>query len=73
VYTQAMDAFVVKRTEFSSSTLTPREAAEAVGLSPETLKVYRYRGTGPKFLKVGKHVRYRIADLQGWLDNRVQI
>ena len=29
---------------------------------------HRYRGTGPKYVKVGRKVFYRVADLNEWLE-----
>ena len=33
-------------------------------LSPRTLERWRYRGTGPQFLKVGGRVIYRLEDIE---------
>src|SRR5699024_5753256 len=47
--------------------LTTVEAAEALALSPRTLEMYRLRGTGPRFVRIGSSprgaVRYRESDL----------
>ncbi|QQS10735.1 MAG: DNA-binding protein [Rhodospirillales bacterium] len=41
--------------------------AEAiVGLSASTLEKKRCTGGGPPFVKYGKAVRYRVADLRAW-------
>lgn len=34
-----------------------------------TLAQWRHRGEGPKFLKLGGHVRYRRSDLDAWLES----
>lgn len=47
------------------------QAAKITGLSPATLNTLRSRGGGPPFVKIGKSVRYRVADLHHWLDERV--
>ena len=52
--------------------LTTEEAAEYVGTSPRTLERYRVTGEGPRFLKVGRKVLYRLADLDAWLETRVR-
>ena len=33
--------------------------------------VYRWntRGTGPRPLRVGRHVRYRLSDVDAWVEN----
>ncbi|MBT2555839.1 AlpA family transcriptional regulator [Arthrobacter sp. ISL-5] len=44
------------------------EVADWLGYTPEGLAQMRYRGNGPKFIKLGgKAVRYRWADVQAWL------
>ena len=48
--------------------LTTTEAAEWLGLSPRTLERYRVTGEGPKFRKIGRWVRYTVADLDAWLE-----
>jgi hypothetical protein len=35
-----------------------------------SLEQHRYRGTGPKFLKIGARVLYRRSDLRAYLDER---
>lgn len=47
------------------------EVAEYLGLSPGTLRFWRYIGRGPRYLKVGTAVRYNHADILEWLDQRV--
>ncbi|MGP4054132.1 helix-turn-helix transcriptional regulator [Mycobacterium sp. 4D054] len=44
-------------------------AAKYVRMSPETLKVWRRTNTGPAFIRVASNrVRYRVSDLDAWLD-----
>jgi Helix-turn-helix domain len=44
-----------------------KDAAEYVGCSEGHLRNLRYRGEGPRYVKKGGLVRYRIADLDAWL------
>jgi excisionase family DNA binding protein len=53
------------------SLLTQREAAMSLRLSERTLERLRVTGGGPRFLKAGKAVRYREADLQAWIEARL--
>lgn len=46
-----------------SALLTETQAADFLNLSFRTLQAWRVRGGGPRFVKVGKLVRYRRADL----------
>jgi predicted DNA-binding transcriptional regulator AlpA len=51
--------------------LAEDEAADYVGrVPPATLRQWRYLGTGPQYVKVGRHVRYRRTDLDKWLADR---
>jgi excisionase family DNA binding protein len=50
--------------------LTTGEAAEWVGLAASTLENLRVLGGGPTYLKLGRAVRYRAEDLDGWLSVR---
>jgi predicted DNA-binding transcriptional regulator AlpA len=46
--------------------LTPRQVADRYQISVETLKDWRYHGDGPKYVKLGQQVRYRLRDLEEW-------
>lgn len=52
--------------------LTTRESAKHLKLSDSFLRNSRVKGTGPKFIKIGRAVRYRQHDLDKWLDERVR-
>jgi excisionase family DNA binding protein len=43
--------------------LTERQVAEQLGLSVATLRAWRHRGKGPRFLRLGRSVRYLPADV----------
>jgi len=48
-----------------------REAATRLQVTPETLAVWRCTRRYPlKFVKVGRKVRYRPADIEEFLDKR---
>jgi excisionase family DNA binding protein len=51
--------------------LTQREAAILLRLSERTLERFRVQGTGPVYVKAGRLVRYREADLEEWIAARV--
>ena len=56
--------------------VTEQTAAEYIGMSVAFLRAARQRGKvgartpGPQFLKLGKSVRYDVADLDCWLESR---
>jgi excisionase family DNA binding protein len=47
---------------------TTPEVAEYLGVPVQTLYVWRTASKGPRGIKVGKHIRYRWADVDAWLD-----
>ena len=49
---------------------TPEEVAEHLQKPPRTLEQWRYRGIGPRYVKVGRDVRYRWSDVEKWLDEQ---
>jgi excisionase family DNA binding protein len=49
-----------------------REAADYLGLKAATLNKWRCHGAGPPFIKVGRLVRYRRADLDDFLKGRLR-
>jgi excisionase family DNA binding protein len=51
--------------------LDTSSAARQLGLSRSTLEKLRVFGGGPRYLKLGRNVRYRHQDLQDWLAERV--
>ena len=48
--------------------LTRREAAQRLNLKPGTLASWSSQGRGPAFVRLGRAVRYRLDDLQNFVD-----
>ncbi|HLM63875.1 MAG TPA: helix-turn-helix domain-containing protein [Acidimicrobiales bacterium] len=44
------------------------ELAAFLVLPVKTLRQWRYLGVGPKAYRVGRHLRYRPAEVRRWLD-----
>lgn len=56
----------------SSKLLTPGELAELLGVSEETLAQWRSQRRGPPYVKVeGRLVRYRLPDVEAYLESRL--
>ena len=54
------------------NTLTPRQAAQYIGVSDAALRLWRSEGRGPRFFRAGeKLVRYRRTDLDSWIEARL--
>ena len=64
-------SLLIKREELMS-TLRVREAAGRLGLSASTLNKWRTQGRGPRFVKLGRAVCYRPADLDAWPHDQVR-
>lgn len=52
--------------------LTIQELAEYLGVPVTTLYQWRYRREGPPGFRVGRHVRYRRADVEDWIEQQLQ-
>jgi excisionase family DNA binding protein len=52
--------------------LTREQAAEYLAVPRGTLDVWRSRGKGPAFVRLGRSVRYRVATLDAYLLEREQ-
>jgi len=53
-----------------SEILGTAAAAQYVGLAATTFCKLRLGGGGPKYMKLGKTVRYDTADLDKWLESK---
>lgn len=51
----------------SAVILTPVAVGERTGLALKTLANWRCLGTGPKWFRLGRLVRYYEADLDRWI------
>jgi hypothetical protein len=47
--------------------LGPKDAAEYLSVSPDTLRYWRYQGIGPRSYRLGRHTFYDVADLDEWV------
>ena len=52
--------------------LNSDQAAEYLGLKRPTLEAWRCRGNGPQFVKLGRLVKYRRADLDAFIEARLR-
>ncbi|MFI0482233.1 helix-turn-helix transcriptional regulator [Actinomadura sp. 9N215] len=46
------------------------EVAEYLNVPKRTLDDWAHRGIGPRYSRVGRHRRYRWADVEAWLDEQ---
>lgn len=56
---------------FENQLLTPSQASEFLGISEQTLAIWRSnKRYNLKYVKVGRYVRYRFHDLMLFLESR---
>jgi excisionase family DNA binding protein len=53
--------------------MTVEEVSAHLQVPVTTLYNWRYLGTGPACAKIGRHLRYRRADVEAWVDERVKL
>jgi excisionase family DNA binding protein len=49
--------------------LTPNEVSVFLGVPLRTIYRWRSRGDGPRGYRIGRHVRYRVDDIERWLED----
>lgn len=52
--------------------VTEAEAAAMLCLSPTTLKKWRRTSRGPVYYRLGSAVRYRVDDLESYLEDSIE-
>jgi excisionase family DNA binding protein len=54
----------------SDALMSTEALARYVDVPAATVAKWRATGTGPRGIRVGKHVRYRREDIDAWLESR---
>jgi excisionase family DNA binding protein len=54
----------------SDRLMTLAELAEMLGIPVNTLYGWRCRGEGPPGYRIGRHIRYRRAAVEAWLETQ---
>jgi predicted DNA-binding transcriptional regulator AlpA len=54
---------------FPDGSVTLRALTRLLRLSVRTLERHRVDGTGPRFCRLGRLIRYRQSDLREWIEN----
>ena len=52
--------------------LTVEQLANYLDVPVATLYAWRHRRQGPPSFKAGRHLRYRLGDVEQWIAGRVQ-
>lgn len=51
--------------------LSTQDLADYLDVPLKTIYAWRYRGQGPRGLRVGRHVRFRWSDVEDWVTQQV--
>jgi excisionase family DNA binding protein len=68
--TTSRDAAARRELELPDRLLGPEEVAALLGVPLRTIYRWRSRHEGPRGYRVGRHVRYRLDDVELWLADR---
>ena len=55
----------------NENALNERQAAKYLGVSAGTLRLWRSEGRAPRFFRAGKLIRFRVRDLNDWIEARL--
>ena len=50
--------------------LSPAGLADYLEIPIATVYAWRHGGTGPPGSKIGRHVRYRVSDVDRWIEEQ---
>ena len=50
--------------------VTITEFAEYLGVPVKTIYEWRQTGRGPVCVRIGRHLKFRLSDVQAWLDSQ---
>lgn len=57
--------------EYTGRHLTMQELADREGVALQTVRAWRVTGYGPRGMKIGKFVRYRLSDILAWEEQQL--
>jgi len=52
--------------------LSPEQVSSYIGYPVKTLEEWRRKGAGPRFVRIGKHCRYRLRDVDAWMETHMR-
>lgn len=50
--------------------VTITELAEYLGVPVKTIYEWRQSGRGPVGIRIGRHLKFRLSDVQAWVDSQ---
>ena len=71
VNNEVEDMELIQKTRAANDLLSPQETAELLGTTPGVLSVWRTTRCYPlRYITVGPSVRYRLEDVQAFIESR---
>ena len=64
---------VDRRRELIPEMVTTKELAELIGVPVATLNNWRSTGRGPRSFRLGRSVKYLVADVAAWIKHQQQV
>jgi excisionase family DNA binding protein len=58
---------MVKNVQAKEGLMSVQELSAYLSVPEASVYAWRYRGTGPTAVKVGRYLRYRPQDVEDWL------
>ena len=52
-------------------TIDEKDASAYIGMTPAYLRKARRLGKGPNYIQLGRTIRYRVRDLDAWLEQHL--
>lgn len=59
-----------KGTAVTDHLLSITDLAELLGVPVATVRWWLHQGTGPAYYKLGRHPKFRLSDIDRWLEAR---
>lgn len=53
------------------ATIDEQDAGVYIGYTPSALRAWRSQGRGPAYIRIGRSIRYRVEDLDDWLNGHL--
>lgn len=60
---------IQRAVRLNAERVTPKVAAQLLGTTTRTLRNWAAQGKGPKPVRIGKRVRYGVADINAWIES----
>ena len=59
--------------ENKESLLTTEEAGKVLGMSEQTMRIWRIENRGPSFVKINRSIRYLREDLEAFISSNRKV